>query len=159
MNPAPHPRRTSRPAGGRPAVRRRAAIARLWALAAAATLLGSGCNSVHRRLTIDSQPRGALVMVDGERIGYTPASISYDYYATRRITLVKDGYETQSFLQPIEAPWWQIPPADFVTDNFLPHQVEDRRVIFRNLAPKVLAPTEDVLIRADDLRNRSQLEP
>ncbi|MFH5803403.1 PEGA domain-containing protein [Alienimonas sp. DA493] len=158
MSAAPPPRRVVRPADRRPAVARRAAIARLWALAAAATLLGSGCNSVHRRLTIDSQPRGALVMVDGERIGYTPASISYDYYATRRITLVKDGFETQSFLQPVAAPWWQVPPADFVTDNFLPHQVEDRRVIFRKLLPKVQAPTEDVLLRADDLRNRSQVE-
>ena len=121
-------------------------------------LTATGCRSTHRRLTIDSEPRGALVLVDGRQIGFTPASISYDYYATRRITLVKDGFETQSFLQPLRPPLWQIPPADFITDNFLPRQVEDRRVVRRRLVPKTMARTEDVLGRADELRGRSRTE-
>lgn len=142
-----------------PAARTARRPRRLLPLCAAAVLLaGVGCNSTHRRLTIDSQPRGALVMVDGERVGFTPASISYDYYATRRITLVKDGFETQSWLQPIKSPWWQLPPQEFVTDNLWPTQLEDRRVILRTLCPKTIAPTEDVLIRADDLRGRSRFE-
>ncbi len=131
---------------------------RLSLLAAAVLVSATGCNSTHRRLTIDSQPPGALVLVDGERVGFTPASISYDYYATRRITLVKDGFETQSFLQPVAAPWWQRPPLNFVTDNLWPVQIEDRRIVRRKLLPKVLPPTEDVLIRADELRGRSQME-
>ncbi|NNJ25531.1 PEGA domain-containing protein [Alienimonas chondri] len=131
---------------------------RLPLIAVAILLLGTGCQSTHRRLTIDSQPRGALVEVDGEQIGYTPASISYDYYATRRITLIKDGFEQESFLLPVEAPWWQLPPQEFIADNFLPRQVEDRRLVMRTLKPKVIAPTEDVLIRADQLRGRSQTE-
>ena len=132
---------------------------RLLALAATAVLLGPGCQSVHRRLTIRSEPPGALVYVDGERIGFTPASISYDYYATRRIELVKDGFETETWLQPVAPPAYQIPPVDFITDNFLPRQVEDRRVVSRRLRPKALARTEDVLGRADELRSRSRTGP
>jgi len=158
MSSAPPLRRPARASRLRPTLGRALTLRGLPWLAGAVLLLGTGCQSTHRRLTIDSQPRGALVLVDGERIGFTPASISYDYYATRRITLVKDGFETQSWLQPVKPPLWQIPPADLVTDNFLPWQAEDRRVVRRRLMPKTLARTEDVLGRADDLRSRSNTE-
>ena len=153
--PAPRAPRRPRPAAGRPGSAPRAATA---LLAAGVLSLGVGCQSTHRRLTVDSQPRGALVLVDGREIGFTPASISFDYYATRQITLVKDGFETQTFLQPIKPPLWQLPPAEFVTDNLLPGQVEDRHVVRRRLVPKTLARTEDVLGRADELRSRSNTE-
>ena len=123
---------------------------------ALACVAATGCNSVHRRLTVQSDPPGALVLVDGRRVGFTPASVSFDYYGTREITLVKDGFETEKFLTPIKPPLYQIPPADFVTDNFLPGQVEDRRVIRRRLRPRVVAPTGDVLGRADELRSRAR---
>ena len=71
---------------------------------------------------------------------------------------MKDGFETQTFLQPIQPPLWQLPPAEFVTDNLLPGQVEDRHVVRRRLVPKTQARTEDVLGRADELRSRSNTE-
>ena len=127
-------------------------------LAAAVLLVAgtAGCNSVHRRLTVQSDPPGALVLVDGQRIGFTPASVSFDYYGTREITLVKDGYETERFNTPVKPPAYQVPPVDFVSDNLLPTQVEDRRVIRRRLRPRVVAPTGDVLQRADELRSRAR---
>ena len=125
-------------------------------LAAAALLAATGCQSVHRRLTVQSDPPGALVLVDGKRIGFTPASVSFDYYGTREVTLVKDGFETEKFLTPVKPPAYQVPPADFVSDNFLPGQVEDRRVIRKRLRPRVVAPTGDVLNRADELRSRAR---
>ena len=45
----------------------------------------SGC--VSRRLTIRSDPPGALVELDGRRLGYTPVSVDFTYYATNEITL------------------------------------------------------------------------
>ena len=149
-----HPRRP--PFAARSVAAR--AVRPLLAVAAVAVAVGgTGCQSVHRRLTIQTEPPGALVLVDGRRIGFSPASVSYDYYGTREITLVKDGFQTETFLQPNKPPLYQIPPADFVTDNFLPGQVEDRRVIRKRLRPVVQVPTEGVLERADDLRGRSQV--
>ncbi|MEM9700923.1 MAG: PEGA domain-containing protein [Planctomycetota bacterium] len=146
----------------RPRLRRHGGLARSrlgrLGLLTAVLLAGTGCQSTHRRLTIDTQPRGAVVLVDGEPVGFTPASISYDYYATRRITLIKDGFQQESFLLPLESPWWQRAPLEFVTDNLLPTQVEDRRVINRVLKPKVISPADDVINRADELRSRSQTE-
>ena len=42
----------------------------------------SGC--VERRLTIRSNPPGALVYVDDYTIGVTPVSTSFIYYGTRK---------------------------------------------------------------------------
>ncbi|MEJ7595900.1 MAG: PEGA domain-containing protein [Planctomycetaceae bacterium] len=76
-----------------------------------------GC--VHRRVTINSYPSGALVKVDGKDIGYTPASFDYTWYGTREVQLLRDGYETHTELVEIPAPWYQKFPLDFVSDNFL----------------------------------------
>ena len=141
----------------RPARRPPARVA--LACAAAGLVALNGCQSVHRRLTVQSDPPGALVLVDGKRVGFTPASVSFDYYGTREITLVKDGFETERFLQPIAPPAYQVPPVDFVSDNFLPGQVEDRRVVRRRLRPRTVAPTGDVLGRANDLRSRARTGP
>ena len=51
-----------------------------------------GC--VRRRMTIRSDPPGAVVFVDERRIGVTPVSTNFTYYGTRNVQLVKDGHET-----------------------------------------------------------------
>ena len=51
-----------------------------------------GC--VQRRMTIRSNPPGALVYVDDYQVGTTPVSTDFVYYGTRKIRLIKDGYDT-----------------------------------------------------------------
>ena len=80
--------------------------------------LNSGC--VYRRLIVRSDPPGARVLIDGQEVGYTPTGIPFTYYGTRRLTLVKPGFETHSELVTIPPPWYQWMPLDFVSDNFLP---------------------------------------
>ncbi len=118
-------------------------------------LLSTGC--MHRRMTIQSDPPGALVMLDGEEIGYTPVSHDFTYYGTREITLIKDGYETLTSLQKISPPWYQRVPLDFVSDNFWPMKTTDRRNLSFPLQPQVVVPTNDLLDRANSLRSESQL--
>ena len=94
------------------AVRRHRRLRRIGVLAALVALVClPGC--VQRRMTIRSNPPGALVYVDNHEIGVTPVSTSFLYYGTREIRLVKDGYETLTVLQPMLPPWYQIPPLDF----------------------------------------------
>ena len=124
-------------------------------LAAGLVLSATGCQSVQRRMTIRSNPPGALLMVDGREIGYTPASVDFTYYATREIKLIKDGHETLTALQSYKKPWYQWPGLEFVSDNFLPVTVTNRHDITYNLQPKVIHPTENLRGRADALRSRA----
>lgn len=112
----------------------------------------SGC--VQRRMTVRSNPPGALVYVDDQDkpIGVTPVSHDFIYYGTRRIRLVKDGYETLTAMQPIPAPWYEYPPLDFVAENFVPGQIRDQRCFDFQLKPQMVVPTEQLLSRAEGLR-------
>jgi hypothetical protein len=110
----------------------------------------SGC--VERRMTIRSNPPGALVYVDDYDIGVTPVSTSFIYYGTRKIRLVKDGYETLTVIQPIPPPWYEYVPFDFVSENFVPGQIRDQRVFDFQLKPQMIVPTDQLLGRAEQLR-------
>lgn len=107
-------------------------------------------------MTIRTNPPGALVYVDNYEIGTTPCTASFTYYGTRQIRIVKDGYETQTFLQPVPAPWYQWFPIDFFAENVVPWEIRDNRVIDRQLTPQMVVPTEELLARAQQLRSTSQ---
>ena len=89
-------------------------------------LLACGCSSVNRRLTIRSDPPGALVEVNGKRLGTAPVSMDFTYYGVNEITLSRPGFETLTVQQPVPPPWYQIFPIDLVSDNFLPYRVTNR---------------------------------
>ena len=119
-------------------------------------LFGSGC--VHRRMTIHSDPPGAMVMLDGESIGYTPVSRDFTYYGTRELTLIKDGYETMTVNQEIRTPWYQWYPLDIITDNFLPQKLRDRRSFSYQLKRRSpYESTQNLIERGKSLRSEAQL--
>ncbi|HEX4132127.1 MAG TPA: PEGA domain-containing protein [Pirellulales bacterium] len=115
-----------------------------------AALAGAGC--VQRRLTIRSNPPGALVYVDNYEIGTTPISTDYIYYGARKIVLVKDGYETLTVKKSLWPPWYDLFPLDFVTENLLPLEIRDERGLDFEMKPMVVVPTEQLLGRAENLR-------
>jgi len=112
------------------------------------------CGCVERRMTIRSNPPGALVYVDDYEIGTTPASTSFTYYGTRKIRLVKDGYETLTVLQRFDPPWYQFFPLDFVSENLVPWEIRDSRTIDFQLVPQRIVPTPELLQRGENLRQR-----
>ena len=112
---------------------------------------GNGC--VQRRLTIRSNPPGALAYVDDYPVGTTPVSTDFIYYGTRKVRLVKSGYETLTVLQPIPTPWYQYPGVDFVSENLVPGEIRDERVVEYQLQPQVIVPAQQLLGRADNLRH------
>jgi hypothetical protein len=118
---------------------------------AAALAVQAGCG-VQRRMTIRSNPPGARVYVDNVEIGTTPVSHDFIYYGTREMRLVKPGYETLTVLQPIRAPWYQVPPLDFVSENLIPWEIRDEQHFLYDLAPMQVVPTDQLLDRAENLR-------
>ena len=133
---------------GRSAIVRFPAVQMLLLLALCVCLLGC----VRRRMTIRSNPPGALVYVDDYEIGTTPISTPFLYYGERKIRLVKDGYQTLTVMQPVPAPWYEIPPLDFVSENLVPGEIRDQRDLSYQLVPQAVVPTEQLLGRAEELR-------
>ena len=115
------------------------------------------CGCVQRRMTISSNPPGAIVKVDDVEIGRTPVSTSFIYYGTRKIQLSKAGYETLTVLQPVPTPWYQWPGIDFVSEHFAPGKINDDRLFSYNLEPAVAVPTDQLLDRAQQLRKQSEM--
>jgi hypothetical protein len=124
------------------------------ALLVALVLPASGC--VRRRLNVRSNPPGALVYVDNQQIGTTPCSVDFTYYGTREIRLIKPGYETLTVNQPIPTPWYQYPPLDFVSENLVATKIRDNRTVTYDLAPQVIVPTQQLVDRANQLRQETQ---
>jgi hypothetical protein len=124
-------------------------------LASAAATFSSGC--VYRRMMVRTDPPGARVILDGQEVGYTPVGIPFTYYGTRRLTLIKPGYETHTELVTIPAPWYQWPPLDAVSDNVALHQISDRHEINRQMQPQAVVPLDQLQNRADALRSEAHL--
>lgn len=122
----------------------------LLILIAACATTAAGC--VQRRMTIRSNPPGALVYVDDYQIGTAPVSHDFVYYGTRKIRLVKDGYETLTVRQPFPMPWYEIFPLDFVTENLIPWEIRDERVVDLAMVPAASQPPDLVVARAEQAR-------
>jgi hypothetical protein len=124
----------------------------LFALAVCACV--PGC--VRRRLTIRSNPPGALVYVDDQEIGYTPVSTPFVYYGTRKIQLVRDGYRTETVLQRFPAPWYEWPPLDFASENLWPRDIRDERVLDFTLVTEDEVKVDELRAQAENLRAMSR---
>jgi PEGA domain len=122
--------------------------------AAALASILPGC--IEQRYVIESDPPGALVLVNGQPIGTTPVDGYYIYYGAYDFTLVKDGYQTKVVRQKITMPWFEYPGVDFITENVYPGKVEDVRRFKYCLEPLVQVSEGDLLNQAQQLRNRGK---
>ncbi len=121
---------------------------------AAVTLLSVGC--VRRRMTVRTNPPGATVSVDNQVIGTSPAASSFVYYGTREFRIEKDGYRTETIRRRLNPPWYEFPGLDFVSETLWPGELRDERIIDVQLVPQTIEPTDDVMGRAESLRNQSR---
>ena len=110
--------------------------------------------AVRRRVTIRSNPPGALVFIDDQEIGVTPVSTSFIYYGTRKIQLIKDGYETVTVLRTFKPPWYQWAVIDFITENLVRSEFRDERLIEFKLKPLRIKTNKELVDRGNQLRQR-----
>ena len=125
----------------------------VFALVAAA----SGC--VERRMTVRTDPPNALVVLDGQEIGFSPVSVPFHYNGVRQIKLVKDGYETQVINQRIAPKWYTTPGLDFVAEVLIPWRIRDERDYMYSLPPKVMVPQDQLIERAREVRQAALNPP
>lgn len=114
----------------------------------------SGC--VRRRMTVRTTPDNAQIIVDDRPIGRSPVSTSFQYYGTRKIQAVKDGYEAVTIQEKISPPWYQWPGIDFVAENLWPREIRDERAVEIQLEPQRIVPRDRVIGDAERLRGAAR---
>ncbi len=112
-------------------------LSRLLHIVLGVVLMSASTGCIQRRLTVRTNPPGALVYIDNYEIGTTPVATDYVYYGTRNVRIVKDGYETLEVKQYIPAPWYDWFPLDFVTENLVPVELRDERALDFELKPQM----------------------
>lgn len=111
---------------------------------------------MERTLAVTSDPQGAAVRLDDERIGETPVRYEFHHYGVRHATLRADGYRTHSERIGLKPPWYGRFPLDIVSEVLLPFGWKDRRHLHAELLvgeDRVSLPElRSVFERADILR-------
>src|SRR5437764_14490047 len=90
-----------------------------------ALLSQSGC--VERLLAIHSDPPGAAVYLDGEKVGTTPCEVPYTWYGTRVVVLDLRGFTLVRQQVVLNPPGLQAIPIDSVTDVLVHITLRDRQ--------------------------------
>jgi len=75
-----------------------------------------GC--VERKLTIVTEPSGALVSLNDEEIGVSPVTVGFEWYGDYGVRISKDGYQTLITHQNLKRPIKDVFPFDLLADMF-----------------------------------------
>ena len=127
-----------------------------WLVSVCALVLTAGC--VRRTLTINTEPSGALVLLNDEEVGHSPVTTDFTWYGDYDVIVRHPGYETLKTHLPVRHPWYQIPPIDFFFEVLWPGRIHDARSYDFSLV-EAEAPTRPELIeRAEALRDRALFE-
>jgi len=115
----------------------------------------SGCNAVKRRLTITSEPSGALVYLNDKEIGRTPISQNFVHSGTYKIRCFKEGFVMEETYYKAGTPWYLYPGIDFFSENFVPGEIRDEQHCHVVLTPKREITPEEIKDSAVKLREEA----
>jgi len=130
---------------------------RIWCpiLAIAAGVL-AGC--VERRLTIVTEPQGAVVWLNDEEIGDAPVTVNFNWYGDYRVRIEKPGYETLNTHRLLEQPLHDRPGFDFVAEVLWPGRIVDEYQWEFELQPYQPPESAQLLEQAEAMRARAENE-
>ena len=103
----------------------------------------SGC--VERQLTIETIPTGAYVELNDEAIGYSPVTVSFNWYGTYRIRAQKEGFETLKTSRKLDRPLGDYFPFDLFRGLIAPDTVDSYHWDFQ--MQELVAQNRDSLIQ------------
>ncbi len=78
--------------------------------------LCSGC--VERKITIITEPAGALVSLNDEEIGASPVTVGFEWYGDYSVRITKEGFQTLKTHQDLKRPLRDRAPFDLFDDIF-----------------------------------------
>lgn len=116
-----------------------------------ACMTAVGC--VDRTVKINSEPPGALVYLNDQEIGRSPIKVNFTWYGDYDIIIRQKGYKTLQTNKRIDAPWYQWPGIDLVTECLIPMTIHDDRDLGTFTLEKIEKPTKEQLIHnAEEMR-------
>ncbi|MDD5135077.1 MAG: PEGA domain-containing protein [Phycisphaerae bacterium] len=86
------------------------------ALVFGAACLITGC--VERKISISTEPDGALILLNDEEIGTSPVTVGFEWYGDYSVVISKDGYQTLKTHQNLPRPMSDRFPLDLFADMF-----------------------------------------
>ncbi len=116
----------------------------------AAVILG-GC--VERNLTINTEPQGAMVVLNDEEIGNSPVTVSFEWYGDYNVRVSKEGFETLKTHRKLKAPWYDGFPFDFLT-LLNPERTVDEYEWTFELEPKKEVSRKELIQKAQELKDK-----
>jgi hypothetical protein len=120
-----------------------------------ALILLVGC--VERKLTINTEPQGAKVILNDQEIGVSPVTVPFNWYGDYWVRISKDGYETLNTHRELKSPLHDHLPFDFVAQILYPGQIVDAYEWTFELASQEYPTREQLIENGQTLQ--SQLEP
>ena len=124
----------------------------LLAVGLSVSLLLSGC--VERKLTINTEPQGALIILNDEEIGTSPVTVSFEWYGDYWVRISKDGYENLNTHRPLKGPWYDTFPFDFFAQIISPDRIIDSYKWTFPLKPRKQINREELIQAAEKLEKQ-----
>lgn len=116
-------------------------------------IITNGC--VERKLIINSEPQGAVVYVDGNKVGETPVEMKFVYYGTRKIVVEKAGYKNIDKLVKIYPPWYEFFPFEIIAETLIPFTITDKTILDFKMDKVEPEDTNALRKRAEEMRNEA----
>jgi len=117
-----------------------------------AVVIFGGC--VERRLTINTQPEGAMVVLNDEQIGTSPVTVSFEWYGDYDVRISKEGFETLKTHRKLKGPWYDAFPFDFFAQVLNPKRIVDSYEWTFELEPKMQISREQLIQNAGKLKEQ-----
>ncbi|HPC94406.1 MAG TPA: PEGA domain-containing protein [Sedimentisphaerales bacterium] len=114
------------------------------------------CGCVERKLTINTEPQGALITLNDEQIGVSPVTVSFNWYGDYWVRASKEGFETLDTHRELRAPLHDRFPFDFFAGVLYPGRITDDYEWTFELAPRQDLPRDQLLEQADALRTQME---
>ena len=116
-----------------------------------AAIILSGC--VERQLTINTEPQGAMVVLNDEEIGNSPVTVSFEWYGDYNMRVSKEGFETLKTHRELKRPWYDGFPFDLLT-LLNPERTVDSYEWTFELEPKKEINREALIQKAQELKDK-----
>ncbi len=123
-------------------------------LVASLILLSTLAGCVERKLTINTKPQGALVVLNDEEIGQSPVTTNFNWYGDYCIRVNKEGYETLNTHRELKGPWYDHFPFDFFAQIVNPGRIVDSYEWTFELSPRQQVNIEELIKNAREIQKQ-----
>ena len=121
-------------------------------------LIVAGC--VERKLTINTEPQGALIVLNDEEIGVSPVTVGFNWYGDYKVRANKQGYAILNTHRELEGPLYDKFPFDFFAEILWPGRIVDEYEWTFEMAAYEAPNREQLIEAAQEMKTRAfgQLE-